>query len=154
MDNETDLRTQIALMMENNKILTKLQGKDWHDIEDAICNIFFETLGVSETERLFSQCDKAPIVIQTNIYLDDHPTPFEEKIYRKVDRYYHKQDILGVIYDDQEQRNWEGVPRLVYQTHDLDKLVNDYENNLTGDLQLARDVLKNYQDSHIFEEIV
>lgn len=147
MDNKPDLRTQIALMMENNKILTRLEGKDWHDIEDAICNIFLETLGVSETERLFSQCDKAS--------LDDHPTLFEEKIYRKVDRYYHKQDILGAIDDDQEQRNWEGIPRLVYQTHDLDKLVGGYENNLiTGDSQLAHDVLKNYQDNHILEEIV
>lgn len=146
MIDEINLRTQIALMMENNKILTKLEGKDWHDIEDAILNIFFETLGVPETERLFSQCDKAS--------LDDHPTLFEEKIYRKVDRYYHKQDILGAIDDDQEQRNWEGIPRLVYQAHDLDELVNDYENNLTGDPQLAHDVLKNYQDNHIFEEIV
>lgn len=146
MDNKSDLRTQIALMMGNNKILTKLEGKDWHDIEDAICNIFFEYLGVPESERLFSRCNEAS--------LDDHPTPFEEKIYRKVDRYYHKQDILGAIDDDQEQRNWEGVPRLVYETHDLDELVDDYENNLTGDLQLAHDVLKNYQDNHIFEEIV
>lgn len=146
MTDEENLRIQVALMMEHNKILTKLKGMDWHNVEDAICNTFFEALGVPETEKLFSQCDK--------VSLDDHPTPFEEKIYRKVDRYYHKLDILGAIDDDQEQRNWEGVPRLVYETHDLDKIVDDYEDALTGSSELAHDVLIDYQNSHMFEEIV
>ena len=85
--------------------------------------------------------------------LDDHPTYFEENIYRKVDRYYHKLNILACIDDIQTERENDGEPRLICQTNDIRKMLNSYENDITGseNMQLARDTVSDYISSNILE---
>lgn len=45
-----ELRFRIAIFMENNKLLTKLENENWYDMEDALYNfiadLFYEK-GVS-----------------------------------------------------------------------------------------------------------
>ncbi len=142
------LRNAVVNFMESNDFFTKLEKDDWYKAEDGICEFIENFLKIKPNEPIFSQCDKA--------ISDDIPTTFEESVYRRIDRYYHKTDILDAISCDQEQRNWEGVPRLVYHVHDIETLVDEYENNITGEenLQISRDTLLDYQTHHIFEEEV
>ena len=113
---KSQARQMAVRFMENNKHLSKLEGTKWYDIEDSITNMIVDIFELSnENESIFSNCDKASS--------DDSPTPFEEKIFRKVEKHYHKLDILSAIDDDQEQRNWEGVNRLKYETKDLENMV-------------------------------
>ena len=139
-------RQMAVELMEKDENISKLKGEDWYKTEDNITNMIVEFFGLkNENEKILSHCNKSSS--------DESPTTFEENIFRKVERHYHKLDILSVIDDDQEQRNWEGIARLKYQTQDLDNLVSKYEDRITGEenMFLARETLKDYQDSHLLE---
>ena len=145
------IREKVVSFMEHNPFLTKFKGESWYSVEDGITNLICELLHVDDKtyeDGILSNCDKTEC--------DDCPTTFEEVIYKKVDRYYHRQDILCAIDGDQEERNWEGVPRLVYTNEDIEKMTNIFENSITGEenCQLAREVLLDYQDEHTFDETV
>lgn len=145
------IREKVVAFMEHNPVLTELEDKNWYSVEDGIAKLICNLLCVDDKtyeDGVLSNCDKAEY--------DDCPTTFEETIYKKVDRYYHRQDILNTIDSDQEERNWEGVPRLVYTLNDVETMTNIYENRITGEenCQLAREVLLDYQDEHTFDETV
>lgn len=144
----SSLRYVISDFMEHNEFFTKLKGLDWYKAEDTICELVEKLLRIKPDDNIFSQCEQAAS--------DDTPTLFEEDVYKRVDRYYHRTDILNAIEADQEQRNWEGIPRLVYQMHDIEALTDKYENSITGEenLQIARETLLNYQCHNVFEEVV
>lgn len=142
----SNTRMEVIKFMENDEQLSKLKNENWYMVENAICNFICKCFNINHNDALFSKCD--------DLMLDDHPTDFEEKIYRKVDRYYHKQDILACIDDDQAQREDNGQPRLVYQTNDIRQMLNSYEGDITGseNIQLARDTLYDYQCSNVLSE--
>ncbi|MBQ2882766.1 MAG: hypothetical protein IJE43_03185 [Alphaproteobacteria bacterium] len=141
------IREKVASFMEHNDVLSKLKGENWYNMEDELVNLVCEISGLRDATYI-SQCEKASC--------NEHPTSYEEDIYSRVDRYHHRQDMLYAIEKDQEERNWEGVPRLVYTDEDIEKLTDKLENKITGEenYYLAHEVLLDYQDEHTFDETV
>lgn len=139
------IRSKVIEFMENNPVLDKLIGLDWYKVENHLVQFICQQCNVDEsTGRLFSKCNE--------FEANDHPTVFEEKIYRKVEEYYHHQDVLSVIEDDNDYRKENDLKPYMLNTEQLEILAGDFEDNLEydGHMDIARETLENFKkDNHI-----
>lgn len=140
------LRAMVVSFMENDAYCTHLRNKGWYGIEDAICNFVCQLLEIKEDDKIFSGCDRSES-------FEASPTLFEEKIYRRVSKHYHIQDILSAIDDVQCYREEEGLPKLIFKVCDIMKMTSNFENNITGEdnIQLAKDTVSDYLETNVID---
>ena len=136
-----EIRDAVIQFMEKNPILTKLSGDDWYSVEDAITNLVHSITGT--TDNTYQE----EIVYPTK--LDEEwsyePSDFEEKIFRKVKRYYQLEDLQTMLDEDVEDEysTWDE------ETHQKIKenapsIVNRYDDFLEYDWRTALKEAINY----------
>jgi len=136
-----EIRDAVIQFMEKHPVLTKLKGDDWYSVEDAITNLIHGITGT--TDNTYQE----EIVYPTKLdeELSREPSDFEEKIFRKVKRYYQLEDLQTMLDEDVESEysTWDE------ETHQKIKenapsIVNRYDDFLEYDWRTALKEAINY----------
>lgn len=94
-----EIRDAVIQLMDKHPVLTKLKGDDWYSVEDSITNLIHSITGTKDTTY------QEEIVYPTQLdkELSHEPSEFEEKIFRKVKRYYQLEDLQTMLSEDAEE---------------------------------------------------
>ena len=129
-----EIRDAVIQLMEKHPVLTKLKGDDWYSVEDSITNLIHSITGAKDTTY------QEEIVYPTQLdeELSHEPSDFEEKIFRKVKRYYQLEDLQTILSEDAEENydTWNA------ETHQKIKnkassIINRYDDFLEYDWRIA-----------------
>lgn len=127
------IREKVALVMESNPILAKLEGKDWYDVEDALVNLISDISGITDkTYEPPAKSSTYPTLLDKKLAETDY-SDYEYQIYKKVSSHFQYEDLESIL---NEEESYMPKEEIEFYKNNADKVIENYDDMLEYDWRM------------------